>query len=80
MCKVLNVSSIGYYYWCKHPVGARQLKQSKLVDHIRQVHTQSGGRYGSPRIASELGERGVKASRNRVARWTQMLALSQVHA
>ncbi len=46
MCKVLNVSSSGYYYWCKHPLGARQLKQSKLVDHIRQVHTQSRGRYG----------------------------------
>lgn len=68
MCKVLQVSSSGYYYWCKHPVGARQLNQSKLVDHIRQVHTQSRGRYGSPRIASELRERGVKASRNRVAR------------
>ena len=68
MCKVLNVSSSGYYYWRKYPVGARQLNQSKLIDDIRQVHTQSRGRYGSPRIASELRERGVKASRNRVAR------------
>jgi hypothetical protein len=68
MGKVLKVSSSGYCYWRKHPVGTRQLKQSRLVDQIRQVHTQSRGRYASPRIASELRERGVKASRNRVAR------------
>ncbi len=70
MWKVLKVSSSGYYYWRKHPLGVRQLKQSKLVDHIRQVYTQSRGRYGSPRIAIELRERGVKVSRNRVVRWT----------
>lgn len=68
MCKVLKVSSSGYYYWRKHPVGARQLIQRQLLDDIRQVHTQSELRYGSPRIADELRERGVKVSRNRVAR------------
>lgn len=65
---MLKVSSSGYYYWRKHPVGARQLKQSQLLDDIRQVHAESQSRYGSPRIADELRERGVKASRNRVAR------------
>ena len=59
MCKVLKVSSSGYYYWHKHPVSARQLKQDQLLDDIRQVHTQSQSRYGSPRIADELRERGV---------------------
>ena len=46
MCKVLKVSSSGYYYWRKHPVGARQLKQRQLLADIRQVHPQSQGRYG----------------------------------
>ncbi len=71
MCKVLNVSSSGYYYWHKHPVGARQHKQNQLVNHIRRVHTQSQSRYGSPRIADELRDQGVKASRNRIARLMQ---------
>jgi putative transposase len=68
MCKVLNVSSSGYYYWRKHPVGSRQLNQDKLINHIRQVHGKSQSGYGSPRIADELREQGVKASRNRIAR------------
>ncbi len=38
------------------------------MSHIRRVHTQSQCRYGSPRIADELREQGVKASRNRIAR------------
>lgn len=78
MCNVLNVSSSGYYYWCKHPVGARQKKQNHLEDHIRRVHTQSQGRYGSPRIAEELHEQGVKASRNRIARIMQKVGIRSI--
>lgn len=68
MCKVLNVSSSGYYYWRKHPVGARQQHQNQLENHIRRVHGKSQCRYGSPRIADELREQGVKVSRNCIAR------------
>lgn len=68
MCKVLNVSSSGYYYWLKHPVGSRQLKSQQLLTQIQQVYDRSQSRYGSPRIADELNESGMKASRNRVAR------------
>ena len=75
---MLKVSSSGYYYWRKHPVGARQLKQSQLLDDIRQVHAQSQSRYGSPRIADELRERGVKASRNRVARLMRKAAIRSI--
>ncbi|GAB3228080.1 hypothetical protein GCM10027423_64690 [Spirosoma arcticum] len=78
MCKVLKVSSSGYYYWRKHPVGIRQLKQAQLLDDIRQVHAQSESRYGSPRIADELRERGVKTSRNRVARLMRKAAIRSI--
>jgi transposase InsO family protein len=78
MCKVLEVSSSGYYYWRKHPVGIRQLKQAQLLDDIRQVHAQSESRYGSPRIADELRERGVKTSRNRVARLMHKAAIRSI--
>ncbi|GAB4020910.1 hypothetical protein GCM10028808_64010 [Spirosoma migulaei] len=78
MCKVLKVSSSGYYYWCKHPVGARQLKQAQLLGDIQQLHIQSQYRYGSPRIADELRERGVKASRNRVARLMHKAAIRSI--
>ena len=48
MYKVLNVSSRGYYYWRKHPIGVRQQRQHQLEQQIRQVHTKSQHRYGSP--------------------------------
>ena len=48
MCIILKVSSSGYYYWRKHPVGARQLKERQLLGDIRQVYVESQGRYGSP--------------------------------
>lgn len=83
MCQVLKVTgppggSSGYYYWRKHPVGARQLKQNQLLADIRQIHTESQCRYGSPRIADELRDRGVKASRNRVARLMRKAAIRSI--
>lgn len=68
MCKVLKVSCSGYYYWLKHPVGSRQLKSQQLLTQIQQVYDRSQSRYGSPRIADDLNELGVRTSRNRVAR------------
>jgi putative transposase len=49
----------------KHPVGVRQLKETEL---LTQIYQASHCRYGSPRIADELKDGGVKACRNRVAR------------
>lgn len=75
---MLNVSSSGYYYWRKYPVGSRQLNQAQLVNHIRRVNTQSQCRYGSPRIANELREQGVKASRNHIARLMQKSGIRSI--
>lgn len=68
MCQVLRVSTSGYYYWLKHPVGARELKERELVGQIKQIYQQSKCRYGSPRISFELRDQGICASRPRVAR------------
>ncbi|WP_394851344.1 IS3 family transposase [Pontibacter diazotrophicus] len=62
MCKVLQVSTSGYYYWLKHPVGIRADKEQELVEQIKQVYEQSKRRYGSPRIAVELKEQGIHVS------------------
>ncbi|HEY9298984.1 MAG TPA: IS3 family transposase, partial [Phormidium sp.] len=68
MCKVLKVSTSGYYYWLKNPVGLRTLKQNILLADIRKVYNDSKERYGSPRITSELRALGICVSRPRVAR------------
>lgn len=71
MCKVLKVSISGYYYWLKHPVGMRELKERELVGQVKQIYHKSKCRYGSPRISFELREQGIVASRPRVARLMQ---------
>jgi putative transposase len=68
MCRALEVSTSGYYAWCKRPPGAREKANHDLVEHIRQVHQVSRQTYGSPRIHAELKAHGLVCSRNRIAR------------
>ena len=68
MCKVLNVSSSGYYAWHKRPVSAREMANQELVRAIETVYNSSYETYGSPRIYHELKAQGVACSENRVAR------------
>jgi putative transposase len=68
MCKVLNVSSSGYYAWRKRPVSAREVANQQLLEKIEVVHTESHETYGSPRVYHVLKAQGVACSENRVAR------------
>jgi len=54
MCAVLKVSPAGYYAWRDRPVSARAASNTMLLAAIRQVHHDSSGRYGSPRIHAVL--------------------------
>jgi hypothetical protein len=54
MCAVLEVSPAGYYAWRERPVSERTKSSAVLLAAIRQVHQDSGGRYGSPRIHAVL--------------------------
>jgi len=67
MCKVLQVSSSSYYYWSKHPIGLTGLKPQELLVHVHRVYQNSKCRHGSPRVAMELKQAGIIASRPRVA-------------
>jgi hypothetical protein len=67
-CRVLKVSTSGYYRWCKQPDGIWTKRRTELVEQIRVVHEASRRTYGSPRVRSELLKRGVKLNRKTVAR------------
>jgi len=67
MCKVLAVSSSGYYAWRQRPPSQREEDNKRLVKQIRAVHEHSRQTYGSPRIHAELQEQGESISRKRVA-------------
>jgi len=67
-CRVLGVSTSGYYRWLGHPVGKREVRREELVEQIRVVHEASRRVYGSPKIHAELLKRGVRLNRKTVAR------------
>jgi len=75
MCKVLDVSSSGYYAWRGRPPSAREMANRELFQKIKAVYNESHGTYGSPRIYRKLKKRGVACSENRVARLVRLRGL-----
>jgi putative transposase len=68
MCAVLEVSPAGYYAWRDRPVSERTKSNATLLAAIRQVHQDSSGRYGSPRVHAVLHRQCRGASRGRIER------------
>jgi transposase InsO family protein len=68
MCTVLGVSAAGYYAWRERPASTRATGNAALLATIRQVHQESGGRYGSPRVHAALRLQGRGVSRGRIER------------
>jgi len=69
MAITLNVSRSGYYRWIKAGMmGSKLTSESVILDKITDVYNQSKQRYGSPRITAELRSKGIKISKNRIAR------------
>lgn len=69
MCRVLCVSRSGYYSWLSQArPSSRELRDAELLESIREIHKASRGTYGSPRVHAELVRRGIKVSKERVAR------------
>jgi transposase InsO family protein len=68
-CRVLHVSTSGYYEWRDRPPSPRAVADAALTHQIREIHTSSRGTYGVPRVHAELRlGRGVHCGRKRVAR------------
>ena len=78
LCRVLGVSTSGYYAWLKRPLPARVRKDGQLTNRIRKIHTRSKGTYGAPRIHAELAEAGVQVGCKRVAQLMRAAALQGV--
>ena len=68
MCRVLGVSTSGYYAWLGRGASARSCRDAELSARIAMIHRGSRGTYGSPRVHAELAEDGERVARKRVAR------------
>jgi putative transposase len=67
-CRVLGVSTSGYYAWRDRPDSARALANQQILAAIRRLHASHHGRYGSPRLQAALRTEGRHVSRGRVER------------
>ena len=56
MCRVLRVTTQGFYAWRKRPESTRAKADRKLAVLVRAAHEESRKSYGSPRLVRELRE------------------------
>lgn len=68
MCRVIGASRSGYYGWRRQQESKRQKDNEKILMEIKESHKNSHRAYGSPRITEDLQAKGIKCSKNRVAR------------
>ncbi len=64
------MSTSAYYAWRQTTArgpSARDRDQAALLADIKQVHVESGGTYGSPRVTAALRRRGRAVNHKRVA-------------
>ena len=67
-CRVLDVSTSGYYAWRSRSPSARAVRHAWLTDLIVEVHQRSRGTYGALRVHAELHlGRGILVGHNAVA-------------
>jgi len=75
MCRLLRVSASGYYAWRIRAESSRTTSDRALMMEIRQVHQDSKGVYGSPRVHAELLAKGIPVGRHKVARLMRLARL-----
>ena len=78
MCRVLEVSTSGYYAWIKRAPSQHAIEDIILTELIKMYHKASYETYGVPRIHADLREVGVRVSRKRVARLMRLEGLAGV--
>jgi putative transposase len=68
MCRVLEVTRQGYYAYANRPPSPRVVAEAELCEAVREVFTESGETYGSPRVLRELHAREFRVGKRRVER------------
>ena len=78
LCQVCSVPESSYYDWNREGRANHQRRleaNEAMTAKIRQVHANSDGTYGAPRVTAELRDDGVVISRRRVA---ELMAAGQI--
>lgn len=78
LCAAFCVSRSGYHRWRTAAPSARVRKEAQLAAQLRELHRQSRGTYGRPRLTRALRQGGWRHSAKRVARLMRSLGLRGV--
>ena len=79
-CRVMGVSTSGFYSWQAEPVRAKDLDDAYLCNTIVDIWTMSRRSYGSPRVHAELKlGQDVRCSRKRVERLMRQAQIAGIH-
>jgi putative transposase len=79
LCRVLGVSSSGYYAWRRRTPSNRARSDATLMARLTHLHAQSRQTYGAPRLHADLRAAGVRCGRKRVARLMRQAGLVGCH-
>jgi len=75
MCRVLKVSTRGYYIWRKRPESKRSRERRRFAALVRAEFKAHKERDGSVKITESLKNKGEKANRTKVAKYMQEMGL-----
>ncbi|AXE28108.1 IS3 family transposase (plasmid) [Streptomyces globosus] len=80
LCEVLGLNRSSYYKWLsgRKARASRQSEDRLLAERIREVHDESGGAYGSPRVTAELRAKGLRINEKRVARIMRTFSITGI--
>jgi len=68
MCRCLKVSTSGYYAWQDREPSPRTQENARLAKRIREIHEDSRGVIGAPRMHEDLLDECETISLSRVTR------------
>jgi putative transposase len=68
MCRLLQVSSSGYYDWLDRRPSKQSQENARLADLIKRIFNEEKSRAGAKRIEKRLKAEGHSVGRHRVAR------------
>jgi hypothetical protein len=78
MCRVLKVSTSGYYAYLEREPSTRQREDERLKVHIGAIgaiHARCRGTYGRARVGQQLLREDVELGKQRVARLMREMGL-----
>ncbi len=79
LCRLLKVSTSGYYAWLARSPSAREVADGVLTAQIQTAFYDNRKVYGAPRIHAELADADVHVGRKRIARLMRQAGIVGCH-